>query len=372
MNTSELNTKALFGLVTILFLGLPFHLFSKAPIDIPTQFQQCTEIADSLVKASLGKQFCKQYVVLDTQNIKVNVRKAFFPPRHLSGQIISKVKESNWHSVDFPFYITLAEAPREEWQSRNHAIVIRIAKSGEVLFDEIRGNDFRFATYGLAEKAMIEFKPLTDVVPMALAAGISEIDIEKNPPRLNWVPSKERPGYGQYGYAFLHDRKEVKGYGYRLEYHRKWTFSLENGALIDEGEHRDGEGADLDIVRISQDGKFGFSSFGKVILEPIYESLPRKMDFPMIAKKDGQWGLIDKKGNPLIPFQYDKLAFLETDLGRYRRQYVVATLDSQLGLFDARGNELRPVRYSIISYDESEKIILLDEEGNLDEVSLKP
>lgn len=63
----------------------------------------------------------------------------------------------------------------------------------------------------------------------------------------------------------------------------------------------------------SSSGKFGFTDdSGEWIIQPQYTEVEEFYDGPYaFVKLKGKWGLIDQKGNAILPFSYDKIANLD-------------------------------------------------------------
>ncbi len=63
----------------------------------------------------------------------------------------------------------------------------------------------------------------------------------------------------------------------------------------------------------SSSGKFGFTDAnGEWVIQPQYSEVQEFYESPYtFVKLKGKWGLIDQKGNAILPFSYDKIANLD-------------------------------------------------------------
>ena len=99
---------------------------------------------------------------------------------------------------------------------------------------------------------------------------------------------------------------------------------------------------------------------GKILIEPQYKYIIPNNDsanhFVVVLPND-MYGVIDLKGNTILPFEYELLFF--------RGNFYVARKDGKAGIIDLEGNILIPFDYEALhpSYDEGLDLISAKKDG---------
>lgn len=96
---------------------------------------------------------------------------------------------------------------------------------------------------------------------------------------------------------------------------------------------------------------------GKTIASPIYSADGSYRLFEnikgstntLMTKLDGKYGIINYKGDILIPFKYDD--FVEPEYDRYHLYGLVVTLNGKKGIINRNGTGVTPIKYDEITYD---------------------
>lgn len=125
------------------------------------------------------------------------------------------------------------------------------------------------------------------------------------------------------------------------------------------------------VLIVTREGKFGILSvYGKEIAPPIYESFDFENTYQdlILVKKNGLYGMIDKKNNLLIPFEYDHIAKSKYQPSLYE---IRKGLDWQfynprnktIGKLKFSNNNVRIRDGQILIYDDA--WIMADTNGNI-------
>lgn len=100
-----------------------------------------------------------------------------------------------------------------------------------------------------------------------------------------------------------------------------------------------------DLKPFYKDGKWGILKKGKVIVEPKYEGTNIFKQNYIKVKKNGYWGLLDERGNEIIPIIYDDILDIN-DEGVF--MFYVKKGES-IGMVNSLGKEIIPPKYEMIS-----------------------
>lgn len=107
-----------------------------------------------------------------------------------------------------------------------------------------------------------------------------------------------------------------------------------------------------DIRAVTLDGKVGYmSDFGQWLIPPKYENvkLPGVSDFKvLVAQSNGKWGYIDREGNMIIPFIYDRADNFD------HNDYAFVEIDGKVGVIKTNGEYLitpRDGEYGLVFKD---------------------
>ena len=84
------------------------------------------------------------------------------------------------------------------------------------------------------------------------------------------------------------------------------------------------------------------------------------------VQSNGKWGLLDVKGNTILPCNFDWLYIGSTYSTENKTFYIAAKRDGKMGLYDMKGKELFPFIYEFASlnYEESSKTFYVGVKNN--------
>lgn len=97
------------------------------------------------------------------------------------------------------------------------------------------------------------------------------------------------------------------------------------------------------MMSVKKDGKWGMiDKKGEVTIPLIYDDIQSVVSngFPIMAGKDGKEGCIDESGNVVIPFQYDRIFAVNKD------QPFPAKKDGKWGCINLKGETAVPFVYA--------------------------
>jgi hypothetical protein len=145
---------------------------------------------------------------------------------------------------------------------------------------------------------------------------------------------------------------------------RQIQINATNGEFIQEIEKIDftftfGDGP----KKFQENGKWGFTNHGKVIIPAVYDELPKYCSNYLIAKKDGKFGLINKRNEVLIDFIYDRIEYFESSMERHDKWYLILTQGEYKGLYELEKGIIIPVQCQNFVENEAEQIIANCTEG---------
>ena len=127
-----------------------------------------------------------------------------------------------------------------------------------------------------------------------------------------------------------------------------------------------------DILRYKKDNLYGLIDLeGNTITEPIYEKITSLSNKPgnVLVRKDGKFGVLNSKGEEVIPLKYDSIIGDDFNLEAYGYAlagYIISIKTDtgvMYGYIDYNGNEILKPEYETISrvleYDEKDDIYLV-------------
>lgn len=103
--------------------------------------------------------------------------------------------------------------------------------------------------------------------------------------------------------------------------------------------------------RIYGDGKYGFIDYSnKEVIRPTYENADEFEGEYAPVMLNGKWGVINKRGEKIVPFIYDKIEikgdFFKVSNGKIEgREYLAPYWEGKWGLLNCRGEILRPMEF---------------------------
>lgn len=105
------------------------------------------------------------------------------------------------------------------------------------------------------------------------------------------------------------------------------------------------------------DNKYNFiDTSGKLVNDEKYDSITNfNLYGYSIVSKDGSYGIIDKKGNTIIPIKYNKIEFLDSDLfktikNKYKKELFIYTLNDQKGIINKNDDTMIKAIYNDFEY----------------------
>jgi len=110
--------------------------------------------------------------------------------------------------------------------------------------------------------------------------------------------------------------------------------------------------------KIEYTGKKGMiNGSGKIVIPPSYDEIQVVGESLYSAKKEGKWGYIDKDGNIIIELKYQATQpkvdtsqeYIQEAVRYPSGKYIVVKLNDKYGLIDLKGNEVLPTEYDFIS-----------------------
>jgi len=95
-------------------------------------------------------------------------------------------------------------------------------------------------------------------------------------------------------------------------------------------------------IQMSTRGRYGFYNGSKTVIPLIYEYLPKSFSDFMIAKKDGVFGVINRRNETVLAFEYNEL---RTMAYQAETSALIAKKNGLYGLIDRQGNILLPLEH---------------------------
>lgn len=320
------------------------------------KLQELKKAADQLVQDAYGKAFFKAH-------IKFNPAKSrgYYPNSYAYGRNRGNPDQRlglyDWFQPESDT-ITFADISYTVFLDDNTIgdfITLRLDKNGNMVnaVDQSYARKWNF-TRGMIEAATNKsFLAPTKAIDFAQANGLY---MEGDDYILDpfWEPLQKSGHIGKFYYRIRCNKHLKKMVGGTLYLYDEWLIDPFTQEIIKDRESREGVFMELDYPRRSQkNGLYGFNdSFlfedkdPKIPFE--YQELPREIQYRMIAKKDGKYGLISIDNEVLIPFEYDRITFVRFNLRRFKNEYLQVQKNGQWGMMDIEGNEILPVEYSAL------------------------
>ncbi len=113
------------------------------------------------------------------------------------------------------------------------------------------------------------------------------------------------------------------------------------------------------------DGKYGFKNLltGKVLVQPEYEEIDYYFSDFMVVQKSGKTGAINKKGEIVVPFEFQKIRSSSSNIDR-RFPWILAAKNGFWGLIDAKGNTFLDFEWTEADfYLGNDSLVLLSKKG---------
>jgi hypothetical protein len=320
------------------------------------QLQELKKSADKLVQNAYGKTFFKKH-------IKFNPSKStgYYP----DSRAIRKNK--GLPNLNFGLYnwfkpksdtITYADISYTVFLDENNIgnfITIRLDKNGNMV-DAV---DQNYARKWNMTRGLIQGSPDQTFLPPAKAIAYAKqngLYLEGEDYLIDpyWEPLKKSGYMGKFYYRIRCNKHVKQLLGGRLYIFDEWLIDPFTKEIIKDKEYRDGVFMELDYPRKSKkNGLYGFNnSFydadkgPKIPFE--YQELPYEIQYRMIAKKNGKYGLISHKNEIIIPFEYDRMKYVPFSQRRFKNEFIQVQQNGQWGMLDMEGNEILPVKYTAL------------------------
>ena len=318
--------------------------------------------ADSIVTAQYGSAFYKAHIRRDFEattgyypNSRSYHRNLGFPN--------AQDRSSGWFMpaqdtityADFGYAIFLTE------ESLARSITIRMSQHGYMV-DHVDQGDGRKRNMsrGLLEKP-------TKGKYLSLKAARKKLvkegyDLPNEGLEIDgvWEANAKSSSTGTFYYRYRFNRFEKKLMGGRLYVYDEILLNPFTGDILADREFKDGVFMEGGYSRKEQrNGLYGFTGEfdpEKPVIPFLYQELPRKLSYTMIAKKDGKYGLITNRNVELLPFEYERLYLIPSKKIRFNKEYVVATKDGKLGLVNLQNETILPFTYDRISKRDEQSV----------------
>lgn len=113
------------------------------------------------------------------------------------------------------------------------------------------------------------------------------------------------------------------------------------------------------------DGLYGFKNLmtEKVLIQPEYEEIDLTFSDFMIGRKNGQTGVINTKGEVVIPFEFQKIKTSSPNIKK-RFPWLLAAKNGFWGLIDPAGHTIEPFEWTeAMYYYQTDSLVLLSKPG---------
>jgi len=113
------------------------------------------------------------------------------------------------------------------------------------------------------------------------------------------------------------------------------------------------------------DGRYGFKNLltEKVLIQPEYEEIDLTFSDFMIGRKNGQTGVINTKGEVVIPFEFQKIKTSSPNIKK-RFPWLLAAKNGFWGLIDPAGRTMEPFEWTeAMYYYQTDSLVLLSKPG---------
>jgi hypothetical protein len=332
---------------------------------IHKELKRLKPIADEIVRNSYGKKFFEENIHLNYyltgayhENSRSNRRNDGLPNLSLSDAWFQNYPDSlSLSYADFTYDIIFSE------EERYSIIRVRLDSNGEL----VEGIDKSMAVHNAITKGLLiqpaeEIASKAKVLELAVENGLVKDD-ENLQVSLIWKDSSVYSSKGELFYELIFNKTPKKVWGCTIFYFDKWLINPVSKEVDKSGEDQAGDCAQMSR-RIEKDtnGKYGFK--GESESEPLisftYEYLQKDMSYFLIAKKEGNYGIIDHEENILLPFKYDYISWLQTKKRRFKKEFCQIRKDGLYGLATKEGVIIEELKYKSIKV-EGEIIILADD-----------
>ncbi len=141
------------------------------------------------------------------------------------------------------------------------------------------------------------------------------------------------------GYVLKDAKKGFTGWKYVIK--REYTCSSKE---FDEQ-------TNLAVVQSATDGKWGvINKKGEVVIPLVYQEGTDISNGVIVAKKDSKWGIMDITGKILLPFEYDYMKPEQTTKTKVLLVRKGEEPNRKYGFIDYNGKILVPIEYDIIKF----------------------
>ncbi|MEM1220396.1 MAG: hypothetical protein AAGH79_15850 [Bacteroidota bacterium] len=257
--------------------------------------------------------------------------------------------------ADFGYTIFLSD------ESLARSINIRMSQYGYMV-DQVDQSDARKRnmTRGLLEKPF-GGKPLSlKAARKILTKAGYELPDEGVVLDGVWEASAKGSSTGIFYYRYRYNRFEKKLSGGRLYVYDEILLNPFTGDILADREFKDGVFMEGGYSRREQrNGLYGFTDEWdpeEPLIPFLYQELPRKLSYTMIAKKDGKYGMITNRNVELLPFEYERLYLIPSKKIRFNKEYVVATKDGKKGLVNLQNEIILPFKYDRIAKRDEQSV----------------
>ncbi len=113
------------------------------------------------------------------------------------------------------------------------------------------------------------------------------------------------------------------------------------------------------------DGLYGFKNLmtEKVLIQPEYEEIDLTFSDFMIGRKNGQTGVINTKGEIVVPFEFQKIKISSPNVKK-RFPWLLAAKNGFWGLIDPAGRTIEPFEWTEATYyHQTDSLVLLSKPG---------
>jgi hypothetical protein len=139
----------------------------------------------------------------------------------------------------------------------------------------------------------------------------------------------------------------------------------EEGTVIEAPWPRDGQSKEDRVEWFQLDGLYGFRNLktGQVLIQPEFEEIDLTFSDFMIGRKNGQTGVINQKGEIVVPFEFQKIKTSSRNVKK-RFPWLLAAKNGLWGLIDPTGRTFEPFEWTEATYyDQTDSLVLLSKPG---------
>lgn len=330
------------------------------------KLKELKKAADQLVQNAYGKAFFKKH-------IKFNPSKSrgYYPDsysyRKNKGIPDPRFGLHNWYKPenDVITYADISYTVFLEDDLIGDFITIRLDKDGNLVnaVDEGYARKWNM-TRGMIEGAAYQsFLPPSEAIEFAKENGLY-LDEENYLLDPFWEPFQKSGSMGKFYYRIRCNKHVKQMVGGQLILFDEWLINPFTKEVIKDREYRDGLFMELDFPRRSkQNGLYGFNrSFLEMEKKDpqipfVYQDLPYEIQYRMIAKKDGKYGMISMKNEVMISFEYDRMSYVRFNLRRFKNEYVLVQQNGLWGMMDTEGTEILPPKYNSLRKKDENTIV---------------